>query len=346
MAQVRYAVAGQPITHSLSPLLFGLVHANLLKLGQSIHFRLASQSLHLVETSVVGDALAWGYAGFTPKSPNWDVTGAPFDKFRTNALLEKAILAGTSVEDSDERLLPNDDLFLESRQGAARTIFDFNSDVQLPTDFLEQEVWMNFTSPLKHQLDSKAVLSIDKSMKLNSVNSLRWDGKTWWCAGVDGAGIVSLAVHHGISVQQGAVLGIAGGGGAARSTASAWLEAGGEIVTFEGRRELDASFTERSLKDVKVVDFAVDFDNCPSLPEYFTDSNLILKPSYQSMEGDVEQRIQALCHPYLDGRWMLVSQHLEAWSQLWAPQFREYLPSIDLLLTQLVHAENLLSTYA
>ena len=205
---------------------------------------------------------------------------------------------------------------------------------------------MNFTSPLKHQLVSKAVVSIDESMELNSVNALRWDGKSWWCAGVDGLGVVALAHHHGVEANSGAVLGLAGGGGAARSTASAWRNAGGSVVLYQGRRELDSSYGDIEQHGVEAVDFAIDFDECPSLPQSFSKAALNLNPRYASMEGDVESRLQSLTKTPLDGRWMLVAQHLEAWQNLWAPHLKEYLPSLDLLLTQLVHAENLLSTYA
>jgi hypothetical protein len=42
---------------------------------------------------------------------------------------------------------------------------------------------------------------------------------------------------------------------------------------------------------------------------------------------------------------MLIAQHLECWRQLWAPQYIDYLPSIELLMTKLIHAEIVLSSY-
>jgi hypothetical protein len=42
----------------------------------------------------------------------------------------------------------------------------------------------------------------------------------------------------------------------------------------------------------------------------------------------------------LDGRWMLVAQHLAAWRELFLPQFANMLPGLALTLSQLVVAEN------
>ena len=44
----------------------------------------------------------------------------------------------------------------------------------------------------------------------------------------------------------------------------------------------------------------------------------------------------------LDGRWMLVAQHLEAWRILWAPELEYALPSISELMDDLLALEVLL----
>ena len=97
MGRVRYAVAGNPVAHSLSPLLLGLVHARLLDLLGKKELNLGLESSNLVPTSTIEGALAWGYAGAVPDPPDWVYTGAPFGKFRTSKLLEKAILVGMAV---------------------------------------------------------------------------------------------------------------------------------------------------------------------------------------------------------------------------------------------------------
>ena len=49
-----------------------------------------------------------------------------------------------------------------------------------------EEVWLSLTSPLKHQLSIAAVKCIDNAMDIRSVNTLRWDGITWWAGSSDG----------------------------------------------------------------------------------------------------------------------------------------------------------------
>jgi hypothetical protein len=86
---------------------------------------------------------------------------------------------------------------------------------------------------------------------------------------------------------------------------------------------------------------------------------LIINSAYTEMEGDVESRLSQLSEIkgnsanskgaggvlHLDGRWLLCGQHLAAWSMLWAPKLRPYLPSLGLLISRLVHAEQYLEKY-
>ena len=338
MGGVRYAVAGNPITHSLSPLLLGLVHARLLDLLGKKELNLDLESSNLVPTSTIEGALAWGYAGAVPDPPDWDYTGAPFGKFRTSKLLEKAILVGMAIEDADERFSPvGEEDFLSPPLDSSKPPL-----TPLPTGFLSTEIWANLTTPLKHQLSSNAVSAIDASMEYQCVNALRWDGQGWWCAGLDGAGVVSLAKHFGIDFQDSPVLSICGGGGAARSVVAAWLAAGGGVHAALSRRKLPDSLRGSCTAPGKDAVFAVNFDS-----EYNSaEAPLILNATYQAFHGDVETMLSSMMATGLNGRWLLVAQHLACWSELWAPHLREVLPSIDLLLTQLIHAEALLNEYA
>ena len=345
MAQVRYAVSGCPVTHSLSPLLMGLVLSNLEKFGSSMKLGCTVSSLHLVETEAIEDALGWGYAGHVPNAPAWQYTDAPFGKYRTDALMKKAIEAAMLIEDADPRFAsktPDDSLLSLSKEDA---LLMSASHAHLPSQSLENEVWMNLTSPLKHQLSSDAISTIDESMLLQSVNALRWDGRAWWCAGVDGNGVVALALHHGIDVTNGAILGIVGGGGAARSTADAWLKAGGKIATIAGRRTLELPYAFESEDPSDTVDFAVDFDGDLTTQNPFKSCLKRLNPSYCALNVDLDSRFEALLSQPFDGRWMLTAQHIEAWKRLWAPHYAHLVPSLDLLLTQLVHAESVLAAY-
>ena len=346
MAQVRYAICGHPVSHSLSPLLFGLVMSNLEKFGKNIEFKVKKTKLELVDTSAIEDALGWGYADHTPHSPKWDYTGAPFGKYRTEALVQKALEAALDVEDADSRLSSSFESELEDQEVQSHSFLLEARLKHLPTHCLEHEVWLNLTSPLKHQLSSEAVSTIDDSMSLQSVNALRWDGQAWWCAGVDGCGVVTVAQYHGVQVGNGALLGVVGGGGAARATVDSWLKAGGAVRLFPGKRLLEIPLEFESDDTDRPLDFAVDFDGHGEYDDVFASCQTRLNPRYQSLDGDVESRIEHLLVTPLDGRWMLVAQHLESWRRLWAPQYAAYLPSIGLLLTQLVHAETVLNAYA
>ena len=101
-----------------------------------------------------------------------------------------------------------------------------------------------------------------------------------------------------------------------------------------------------SLKQTEAVDFMVNFEKGGASDSPFPECDLRLNPTYGPQSGDLESRFSTLLSRPLDGRWMLVAQHLEAWKRLWTPQYADFLPSLELLLTQLVHAENLLANYA
>jgi hypothetical protein len=251
-----------------------------------------------------------------------------------------------NIEDADQRLSSNFESELETQAIQSRSFLLQAHSEHLPTHCLESEVWLNLTSPLKHQLSSEAVSTIDDSMGLQAVNALRWDGQAWWCAGVDGSGVVSVAQYHGVQVENGALLGIVGGGGAARATVDAWLKTGGTVRLYPGRRSLEIPLNFESDDSERPLDFAVDFDRDTTHEDIFETCRLRLNPRYHIVGGDIESRIEHLLASPLDGRWMLVAQHLESWRRLWAPQYAAYLPSIGLLLTQLIHAETVLGTYA
>tara|TARA_B110000444_G_scaffold261492_1_gene314148 strand:- start:8669 stop:9709 length:1041 start_codon:yes stop_codon:yes gene_type:complete len=346
MARVKYAIAGHPVAHSLSPLLLGLVVSNLEKFGKNLEFTMKQTSVELVETSSIEDALGWGYAGHSPHVPEWVYTGAPFGKYRTDALLKRAIDSAMEIEDSDPRLSSDFEARLTKPSLPSNESLLRKSVHHLPTQCLEQEVWLSLTSPLKHQLSSEAVSSIDDSMDIQAVNALRWDGQGWWCAGVDGLGVASIARYHGVVIETGALLGLRGGGGAARATADAWLKAGGNIRLFPGKRLLELPVDVESDESGKILDFAVDFDGGSIVPASFESCLLQLNPRYQPMVGDFERRVEHMLSTPFDGRWMLAAQHLEAWSRLWAPQYADFLPSLGLLLTQLLHAEKILFEHA
>ena len=191
--------------------------------------------------------------------------------------------------------------------------------------------WLSFTSPLKHQIGSWR--HTDGAHGLRSVNALRIDEAGVHSAGTDGAGVVAVARLAGCPPDDGAVLRMRGGGGAARSTAHAWVNAGGRLHLIEGRRALSPRPKQAILVGAEVpAVLGIDFDG--ELIDFGASKHLV--PRYQ---GELVRNGGALSSDVLDGRWMLVAQHLEAWRSLWAPELRDVLPSIPDLMADLLAVE-------
>jgi hypothetical protein len=293
----------------------------------------------LVDVEFIQDALAWGYVKFSPNPIDWELTGAPFGKFRNRALMQKVLDSTIKVKQSICELtkeIPQD----------SHNILPFQCDVKLPTKSFQEEVWLNLTYPLKHQLKSPAVVDFNDSSIIESVNVLRWDGFGWWSSNVDGSGFVRVAEYFGISVASGACLGVIGGGGAARSTAHTWQKLGGTVKVFGGKRDLgDYDWFNGADAYDKTCDILVNFDE-DTHPNDITVTGFCVKSQYHPIDGEQTDRVATVTNKPVDGRWLLAAQHLESWSQLWAPQYRDYLPSLDLLISKLIQAETTLASYA
>ena len=322
MGELRYAVGGSPISHSLSPLLFSLVFHSLKKNDQLSN--LIPRTLRLIESVHIDEVLGWGYIEHDEHNPDW----TPLEsRLESNTLQLRRLVEEVLNREAHASFAGNKSM--RTQQPVSRHI---------PSQYYEEEVWMNLTSPLKHQLQSMAFTPVDNGMDILSVNTLRWTGHGWYCATTDGAGVVDVAFHHGIDVASGAILGLNGGGGSARSIANAWLESGGHVVSLGGRRKIDASLVSKQLADVEQLDLLIDFDGT-------YDSNInakrTLTPDYVPLSGsfDEQELILSTMNTTIDGRWMLVGQHLESWRRLWAPQCAEHLPSLDQLLSWLFDCE-------
>ena len=307
MADVRYGVAGDPIAHSLSPILASIVHSHLVA-NESVKETPDLKGVSIVPSNGIENALAWAYAGTLPTTPDWELVDSPLGKFRGNTLLQRAVDSAMEIERPDDRL-PNCNLPGEETKIPPRG---------------HEEVWMSLTSPLKHQLSMAAVRYLGSAMESSSVNSLRWDGRSWWAATTDGDGVLMVAEAFGH--QCNGVLGIIGGGGTARSTAAAWCSRGGMINQVGGRRLLDEEGPWELCDEEPNI--LIDFEN---------DDGLI-SIRYSPMDGDLEQRLQYLSEN-ADGRWLLCAQHLLSWARLWDPDNSENLPSLSLLLHRLVACE-------
>ena len=194
--------------------------------------------------------------------------------------------------------------------------------------------WLSLTSPLKHLVGDWDC--VDDAHALLSVNALRLEGGDVRSAGTDGAGVVAVARLAGCGPDGGAVLRLRGGGGAARSVAHAWVNAGGRVHAIEGRRPLAPALPDTaSAGFAEQAALGIDFDG----EGKGLDASKHLIPAYQNKavhaEGSLDETI-------IDGRWMLVAQHLEAWRILWAPELQAMLPSIPDLMEDLVAVEALL----
>ena len=185
---------------------------------------------------------------------------------------------------------------------------------------------------------------IDEALDIISVNALRYDGQGWYCATTDGEGVVHAASYFGIDAANGATLGVNGGGGAARSIASAWMKHGGRIVSIGGKRQLPANLVNARLTDEVVFDLVIDTDG--SL-EQSVAGTVQLNPVYSPLRGSIDERMEYLStvSDVIDGRWMLAAQHLECWRSLWTPHFSDQLPTLEQLLTWLVVVECKLEQY-
>ncbi len=310
MATVQHGVAGDPVGHSLSPVLCSIVHAHLSRMKDVKLPNL--KGVAVIPTKGVENALAWGYAGNLPSPPDWELVGSPLGKFRANTILERAINSSLAIETGDERL-PNVDLDLEEME---------------KNHAYDDEVWLSLTSPLKHQLSAAAVRCVDECTEIRSVNTMRWDGVSWSAASTDGQGVVMVAKAFGYSPS--GVIGITGGGGTARSTAAAWSKAGGTVKQIGGKRLLDEDGPwNLTYGD---PDLVIDFDK----------GDGDINPVYGKMEGDFDERVEYLSK-HADGRWLLCAQHLYSWAKLWAPEYADRLPSLSLLMTRLVSVEVTLS---
>jgi len=198
--------------------------------------------------------------------------------------------------------------------------------VSLPRD---GALWLSLTSPLKHDLG--AWDHLDGSKAARSVNTLRVLNGHIEAMSTDGRAVVRVARLRGVAVDSGAVVALRGGGGAARSIAQAWVDAGGRVLPVPGRRALSGLREDAVATDGAA--FGVDVDG----GEGHLDAPCVLFPAYRV--GDSPRGGGRLASSEIDGRWMLAAQHLEAWSRCWAPDVSPFLPDLSRLVEDLLALE-------
>ena len=69
MDDLRYAVGGSPIDHSLSPLLFNLVQSHLQ--ANDVFSTRMQQSVAIIETKQIDELLGWAYIEHDLHQPIW-----------------------------------------------------------------------------------------------------------------------------------------------------------------------------------------------------------------------------------------------------------------------------------
>ena len=158
MDDLRYAVGGSPIDHSLSPLLFNLVLSHL-QVNDVLSTRM-HQSVAIIETKQIDELLGWAYIEHDLHQPIWQPARQRLKAFQSRLY---AMASEIVHQESNPSLKP----ILE----APRRTVKFS---KLPTRTSDDEVWLNLTAPLKHQLQSMAFTQIDESLDILSVNTLRY----------------------------------------------------------------------------------------------------------------------------------------------------------------------------
>ena len=184
------------------------------------------------------------------------------------------------------------------------------------------DIWLSCTAPLKHS--PQARLAVSGPEGVNAINQLKRINGVWSGSSTDGVGFVAACRHIGVE-PNGSILGMRGGGSAARAIAAAWAEEGGSIIPLEGRRELVGGPWDSAIISEGEADLAIDLDAAAGGGE---SAGLSAKQqvSISYGEGATAEDFAVI---------MVAAQHLEAWKHLYAPERAADLPSLSLLLDRL-----------
>ena len=187
---------------------------------------------------------------------------------------------------------------------------------------LQGDIWLSCTAPLKHS--PQARLAVSGPEGVNAINQLKRINGVWSGTSTDGVGFVAACRHIGVE-PNGSILGMRGGGSAARAIAAAWAEEGGSIIPLEGRRELVGGPWDSAIISEGEADLAIDLDAAAGGGE---SAGLSAKQqvSISYGEGATAEDFAVI---------MVAAQHLEAWKHLYTPERAADLPSLSHLLERL-----------
>lgn len=339
--RIRYAVAGKPIHHTLSPLLMSLVSSHMRQQGLDLEI----VEMRLLNSDDVNAPMAWAWVTKSPVQTEisnrlyGDISNR--ESFsRLMGIAEEIVKSKIEIE---SEWMPFGESFIPLSNEPRKTVRG------------ETESWISLTSPLKHMLSPRSgVHPIDSSLENGAVNQLRWNGNHWYCAGTDGRGLVAVARHFGFDFSkqdvESPLLCLNGGGGAARSSAAAWAQNGGKIWSTGGRRALGkrGPWVSHLIEGDSVVDHVgkrlmIDFDLDPgnpiSMPSVSTDLHVISSYNSEPSHQIVQQTDIGIS---VDGRWLLAAQHLCAWVDLFEPSIAQYMPGLAQTMSWLSSFESAL----
>ena len=208
-------------------------------------------------------------------------------------------------------------IFLE-----VKTVKEFQDYI----DNLEGEIWLSCTTPIKHLIPT--YLGIKAPDGVNAINQLIRNNKNWKGKNTDGLGFLAACHHIGINPTD-SILKIRGGGSTARAITEAWAAAGGKIVLETGRRKITGGPWNKAIINSIEATIAIDLDT-----EAGGGDSVKMEAEYQvsiSYDKNTSSDDFAII--------MVAAQHLEAWKTLYAPDRKNDLPSLSLLLEKLAIVE-------
>ncbi len=184
-------------------------------------------------------------------------------------------------------------------------------------DDLEGEIWLSITYPLKHKICK--IIDNEYDIKVGSINQIIRNNDKFYGINSDGDGFLEAVKYYGIEPLE-SILKIKGGGSTARSIAKSWSEHGGKIIKENGRRNLKNGPWDKSIIKEQNGNYKIDLDVYPG-DETPKSHEMILPLTYNqhSTKDDF-------------GLIMLVSQHLNAWRNLFLQHEELELPTIKYVL--------------
>ena len=118
-------------------------------------------SVTILEADHIDEVLGWAYIEHDKHQPIWKPANQKLRSLQTHLTSE----AMDVIElEADARFFPR------LQPSARRTKI-----AQVPERSSSNEVWINLTSPLKHQIQSMVFTPIDEALDILSVNALRYD---------------------------------------------------------------------------------------------------------------------------------------------------------------------------